>query len=79
MAKRNKIFAALSTTTTNPDWKSLPTGARYTRGVYKNYSVQQIVTLKTPLTKEVIINVSWNYKKQRNVHSVSSFITTTNQ
>jgi len=79
MAKRNKSFAALSTTIASPAWVTLPSGPRYTRGVYKNYSAQQIVILTTPQTKEVIINVSWNYRKQHNTHSVSSFVSTTQQ
>lgn len=84
MAKRNKSFVSLSTNYSPPNgikpgWESLPAGARFTRGVYKNYSVQQIVTLKTPQTKEVNINVSWIYNKQKNTHSVSSFVSTTNQ
>jgi type IV pilus assembly protein PilV len=70
MAKRNKSFSALSTITTNQNM------SRYTRGVYKNYSAQQIVNLTTPQTKEVIINISWKYKKNRNNHSVSSFVST---
>ena len=72
MAKRNKAFAALSTTTT--------TGVvtRYTRGVYRNYSAQQIVNATTSNTKEVIINVSWNYRNRKYTHSVSSFVSTTN-
>lgn len=77
MAKRNKSFVSLSTTVASPAWATLPTGPRYTRGVYKNYSAQQIVNSTTPQTKEVIINVSWNYKKQRKTHSISSFVSTT--
>jgi type IV pilus assembly protein PilV len=79
MAKRNKSFATISTTIASPGWVTLPGGPRYSRGVYKNYSVQQIVNQTTPQTKEVIINVSWNYRKLRKTHSVSSFISTTVQ
>lgn len=79
MAKRNKSFASLSTNYyppggAQPAWTTLPTGPRFARGVYKNYSVQQIVTLKTPQSKEVIINVAWIYKNKKNEHSVSSFV-----
>ncbi len=76
MAKRAKAFGSLSTTIADPDWGS--SGPRFTRGVYKNYSVQQIVNTITgdyvSGTKEVVINVTWNYKKRKNTHSISSFI-----
>jgi type IV pilus assembly protein PilV len=72
MAKRNKSFAALSTITTNVNM------SRYTRGVYKNYSAQQIVSSASPQTKEVIVNISWKYKNIKNKHSVSSYVSTTN-
>ncbi|MEI6305410.1 MAG: prepilin-type N-terminal cleavage/methylation domain-containing protein [Deltaproteobacteria bacterium] len=70
MAKRNKTFAALSTTTTNNVVN------RYNRGVYKNYSVQQVVNMTTSNTKEIIINVSWKHRNQRKTQSVSSFVST---
>jgi type IV pilus assembly protein PilV len=73
MAKRNKAFAALSAPMTSTSLVN-----RYTRGVYKNYSVQQSVNSKTSNTKEVIITVSWNYRNKRNSHTVSSFVSTTN-
>lgn len=72
MATRNKTFASIPTTTT------ASFVSRYTRGVSKNYSTQQIVSMPTPNTKEVIINVSWNYRNRRNSHSVSSFVSTLN-
>jgi type IV pilus assembly protein PilV len=77
MAKRTKQFESISTTIANPAWTSLPSGKRFTRGVYKNYSVQQIINSKTNQTKEVVINVSWNHRNKRNTHSVSSFVSTT--
>jgi type IV pilus assembly protein PilV len=81
IAKRNMSFVSISTNYVpggqEPNWVTLPSGPRFTRGVYKNYSVQQKVILTTPQTKEVVINVSWNHKKQRKTHSVSSFVSTT--
>lgn len=78
MAKRSKSFSSLSTTIADPAWVTLPTGPRYTRGVFKNYSVQQIINTITgdyvSGTKEVIVNVSWKYRNRKNVHSISSFI-----
>ena len=83
MAKRARSFVSLSTTTVaNPALWTL-SGPRYTRGAYKNYSVQQIVNPITgdniSGTKEVIINVSWNYRKRKNSHSVSSFVSNAKQ
>lgn len=81
MAKRAKSFASLSTTTGSPDFTS--SGPRFTRGVYKNYSVQQIVTSKTGNdvtgAKEVIINVKWNYRQRPNTHTVSSVVSKTSE
>lgn len=78
MAKRAKSFASLSTTTVTPPPAWTSSGPRFTRGVYKNYSVQQIVSRKTgddvKGSKEVIINVSWNYKQRHNSHTISSVV-----
>jgi type IV pilus assembly protein PilV len=75
---RNKVrtFASISTTVANPNWQSVP---RTTRGVFKNYSVQKIVTLVTQKnSKEILINVAWNYKNSRKTHSISSVVSTSN-
>ena len=85
MYNRNKTFASLSTTVANPAWDfytlsagktGKPQTQRYVRGVYKNYSVQQIVNSTTSATKEVIINVAWKYRNKRSTHSISSFVST---
>jgi hypothetical protein len=50
---------------------------RLTRGVSKNYSVQQIVQpLTAANSKEIVVNVNWNYKGSTKGHSVSSVVST---
>jgi type IV pilus assembly protein PilV len=71
MLKRSVSFASLSTTVANPPKISLERG---TRGVFKNYSVQEIITQSTPNSKEIVINVSWQKKGQSFSHSISSFV-----
>lgn len=68
MFKRGKQFEALSTITSNIYMQ------RYSRGVFKNFSVSEIVSLATPSSKEVRIDVNWKHKNIRNTHSVSSVV-----
>lgn len=75
LASRARSFVSLSTTVTNPAWKLVPQSEkRYVTGIYKNYSVQQIITEKTSQSKEIIVNVAWKYRNVRNSHSVSSIV-----
>jgi len=71
MLKRSVSFASLSTTVSNPAKISLERG---TRGIFKNYSVQEIISQTTPNSKEIVINVSWQKKGQSFSHSISSFV-----
>lgn len=71
MLKRSVSFAALATTVADPPKISLERG---TRGIFKNYSVQEIITQATPNSKEIIINVSWRKQGQSFSHSISSFV-----
>ena len=70
MLKRAKQFDALSTITSYTPLQ------RSYRGGFKSYSVQEVVSLATPNSKEVKITVAWKYRNKRNTHSVSSFIST---
>lgn len=74
MHKRAKAFSAISTGTINAPQSET---SRFFRGVYKNYSVQEIVTQSTPNSKEIILNVSWKFKNKKSTHSISSFVSTT--
>jgi type IV pilus assembly protein PilV len=71
MLKRSSPFAVLSTTVADPPKILLERG---TRGVFKNYSVQEIITQSTPNSKEIVINVSWKKKGKSFSHSISSFV-----
>jgi len=71
MLKRTKAFESISTTVSSPP--AIPV-ARSTRGISKSYSVQEIVNQATPLSKEIIVNVSWSYKNNTYSHSLSSII-----
>lgn len=73
MLKRSRSFASLSTTSANPD-KILVN--RATRGIFRNYSVQEIITESTTNSKEIIINVSWQKQGKKFTHSISSFVST---
>ena len=74
LQKRAKSFTSISTTTANPAWVLKP---RYLRGFNKDYSVQQIVSMATATnSKEIVINVTWNYKNKTGSHSVSSIVST---
>jgi type IV pilus assembly protein PilV len=73
MQKRSISFASLSTTVANPPKILL---GRDTRGVFKNYSVQEIITQSTTNSKEIVINVFWKKKDKSFSHSVSSFVST---
>ena len=72
MRVRTLAFASVSTTIATPAKEPVP---RSTRGIFKNYSVQQIVNQVTGKSKEIIINVTWNKRKTSYSHSVSSLIT----
>lgn len=68
MLKRAKPFESLSTISTNLSLR------RFTRGVYKNYSISEVVSLATQSSKEIKLEVNWKYKNQRYTHSLSTFI-----
>lgn len=69
--KKFRPFVSISTTVANPSWTST---SRYVRGIFKNYSVQQIVTQTTSNSKELVVNVSWIYKNKQGRHSISSVV-----
>ena len=71
MLMRSTSFASLATTAANPPKILLERG---TRGVFRNYSVQEIVTQSTPNSKEIVINVSWKKKGKSFFHSISSYV-----
>jgi len=71
MLIRSSSFASLATTAANPPKILLERG---TRGVFRNYSVQEIVTQSTPNSKEIVINVSWKKKGKSFFHSISSYV-----
>lgn len=74
LRKKARTFVSISTTSTNPAWTTM---TRLTRGVSKNYSVQQIVQpLTAANSKEIVVNVNWNYKGSTKGHSVSSVVST---
>lgn len=76
MSKRAKTFTAVSTNTTA---FNVP---RDIRGIFKNYSVRETVSVVTttdlgaPRSKQIDIDVIWNIKNKRSTHSVSSIIST---
>jgi type IV pilus assembly protein PilV len=63
-------------------WESMPTEFtnRQIRGVFKHYSVQQVVFTRTSSattpsrSKEIIVDVRWRYKNKSGTHSVSSVV-----
>ena len=71
MHKRTESYASLAITASNPPKISL---SRDTRGIFKNYSVQEIINQVTPNSKEIIINVSWKKKNTNFSHSISSIV-----
>jgi len=73
MAKRAKTFDALSTTVASPPWKNT---TRYANGILKNYSTQEIISLQTERSKQIVVNVAWKKKGVRSTHSISSFVST---
>jgi type IV pilus assembly protein PilV len=75
MQKRVKSFISISTTVANPPNIS-PSPVRYIRGISKNYTVQEIVAARTNYSKEITINVGWDYKGKTYTHSVSSVVST---
>jgi type IV pilus assembly protein PilV len=73
MQKRSKSFVSISTTVADPPKVAL---GRATRGIFRNYSVQEIITQSTPKSKEIVINISWKNKGKSFSHSISSFVST---
>jgi type IV pilus assembly protein PilV len=73
MLKRAKSFASLSTTTSTPPKIAI---GRKVRGIFNNYSVQEIVSQTTSLSKEIVINVSWKKRKKSYSHSISTVVST---
>jgi type IV pilus assembly protein PilV len=73
MLMRNRSFASISTTSANPAKKFV---RRDVRGIFNNYSVQEIVNPTTALSKEIIINVSWRKKNKQYSNSISSVVST---
>jgi type IV pilus assembly protein PilV len=71
MQKRSRAFAALSTTVSNPPKIAI---SRHNRGVFKNYSVQEIISQSTDHSKEITINVTWKRKNTTSSHSISSAV-----
>lgn len=76
MAKRSRAFEVLSTTTAPVGIISSP---RYTRGVYKNYSVVQSVNFISGQdyvngTKEIVVRVAWSYRNKKYSNTISSFV-----
>jgi len=71
MLERTSTFTSLSTTVANPPATVV---ARPIRGVMKNYSVQQIVSQPTTLSKQIVFNISWRKKNTRYTHSISSIV-----
>ena len=73
MLKKAIAFASISATSASPAWTFQ---SRNIRGIYKNYSVQEIVNTPTSLSKEIIINVTWHKKGTKYSHSISSAVST---
>ena len=73
MLMRNRSFASISTTSASPAKKLV---RRDVRGIFNNYSVQEIVNPTTALSKEIIINVSWRKKNKMYSNSISSVVST---
>lgn len=78
MAKRSRSFGSLSTNSVANPAVKITAGQRYTRGVYKNYSVLQTVTQisgdNVAGTKQIDIFVTWSYRKHSFNHGISSFV-----
>ncbi len=76
MSIRAKSFTAISTTTLG---YNVP---RDIRGIFKNYSVREAVSVVTttdlgaPRSKQIDIDVIWKIKAKRSTHSISSIIST---
>lgn len=71
MNKRSKAFDSISSTTSAPPGFSVQ---RVVRSVYKNYSGQEVVSSITANSKNITVNVFWNYNQKRYSHSVSSVV-----
>lgn len=44
------------------------------RGIFCNYSVQDVVTVPTPQSKEIVISATWKRKNKSYSHSVSTVV-----
>lgn len=75
MQKRAKAFISISTTSANPP-NITPSPTRVIRGISKSYTVQEIVAAPTDYSKEITINVGWDYKGKPYSHSISSVVST---
>ena len=79
MILKRAIGFSISTTSATPPWTFV---SRNARGIFKNYSIQEIVSRLTdsdPLgrsqgSKQITVNVAWKNKQQRSTHTVSSVI-----
>ena len=81
ISKTGKSFSALSTSTAS-SWRLV---RRQPRGIFKNYSVQTVVTqltgvglTGTPGSKQIDVNVRWKIKNNTFTHSISSVLSTSN-
>lgn len=60
---------------TPPYLRSIPLNQRLVNGAFRNYSVTMTTNDTSPQSKNIDIQVTWNYKGQRFVHSISSLVT----
>jgi len=78
LLKRAQSFS-IPNTSSNPPWSYV---SRNVRGIFKNYSIQEVVNQLTDAdpagrsqgSKQITINIAWQNKQQRSTHSVSSVI-----
>jgi len=68
MGKRSMTFGSMSAKVVGKSEK------RNIRGVFKDYSVRESVSLITASSKQVDIDVIWKVKQKRSTHSVSSVV-----
>ena len=73
MRTRTSSYDSVAVTVPSPPATGV---SRAVQGIFKNYSVQQIVKQPTTQSKEIIINVRWRKKNASYTHSLSSVITT---
>jgi len=75
MQIRVKPFLCISATVAHPP-NILPSPVRDIQGLSKEYTVQKIVAAPTAYSKEITINVGWDYKGKNYSHSISSVVST---